>query len=143
MSASTLPATKSIIGAFTAQAFAEHLATQKNAPAWWLDRKRAAYAKFAALPMPSRTDESWRFSNIGTLTLDGFSPVPVSNLRTEIPKPFGLSALTFFNNLLISDRSSKTDLAAKGVIVSTLAEATTQHADLLKAHFMAQPQKLG
>jgi len=143
MSASTLPATKSIIGAFTAQAFAEHLATQKNAPAWWLDRKRAAYAKFAALPMPSRTDESWRFSNIGTLTLDGFSPVPFSNVRTEIPKPFGLSALTFFNNLLISDRSSKTNLAAKGVIVSTLAEATINHADILKAHFMAQPQKLG
>ncbi len=143
MSASTLPATKTTIGSFTAEAFAEHLATQKTAPAWWLDRKRAAYEKFAALPMPSRTDETWRFSNITSLTLDGFAPVPISDLKTEIPKPFGLSALTFFNNLLISDRSSKTDLAAKGVIVSTLAEATTQHADLLKAHFMAQPQKLG
>jgi Fe-S cluster assembly protein SufD len=30
-----------------------------------------------------------------------------------------------------------------GVIVTTLAEAATKHADLLKAHFMAQPQKLG
>ena len=143
MSSSSLSATKSLTGCFTTEAFAEHLATQQNAPAWWLDRKRAAYEKFVTLPLPSRTDESWRFSNIGTLTLDGFAPVPVSNLRTEIPKPFGLSVLTFFNNLLISDRSSQTNLAAQGVIVSTLAEATTKHADILKAHFMAQPQKLG
>jgi Fe-S cluster assembly protein SufD len=143
MSSSTLPAAKSTIGSFTAEAFAEHLATQKTAPAWWLDRKRAAYAKFASLPMPSRTDETWRFSNIASLTLDGFSPTPVSNQKSEIQKPFGLPALTFFNNLLVSDRSSKNDLAAKGVIISTLAEATTKHADILKAHFMAQPQKLG
>src|ERR1035437_3731223 len=143
MSSSTLPVTKSTIGSFTAEAFAEHLATQKNAPAWWLDRKRAAYEKFAALPLPSRTDEAWRFSNISTLTLDGFAPTPVSDLKSEIPKPFGLPTLTFFNNLQISDRSSKNDLTDKGVIVTTIAEATTQHADLLKAHFMAQPQKLG
>jgi Fe-S cluster assembly protein SufD len=143
MSISTLPATKSIIGAFTAEAFAEHLATQKNAPSWWLDRKRAAYEKFAALPLPSRTDEAWRFSNIGTLTLDGFAPTPVSDLKSEIQKPFGLPALTFFNNLPISDRSARNDSTAKGVIVTTLAEATIHHADLLKAHFMAQPQKLG
>jgi Fe-S cluster assembly protein SufD len=143
MSSSTLNVTKSTIGSFTAEAFAEHLATQKNAPAWWLDRKRAAYEKFAALPLPSRTDEAWRFSNISTLTLDGFAATPVSDLRFEIPKPFGLPTLTFFNNLQISDRSLKTDLTNKGVIVTTIAEATTQHADLLKAHFMAQPQKLG
>ncbi len=134
---------KSTIGAFTAEAFAEHLATQKNAPAWWLDRKRAAYEKFAALPMPSRTDETWRFSNIASLTLDGFTPSQISNSKSEIPSPFGTSALTFLNNLLVSDTSSKTDLTAKGVIISTLDEATTKHADLLKAHFMAQPQKLG
>lgn len=143
MSASTLPATKSIIGSFTAEAFAEHLITQKNAPTWWQERKRAAYEKFAALPMPARTDETWRFSNIATLTLDGFAPMPVSNLKSEIPTPFGTPALTFANNLLISDTASKTDLTAKGVIISTLAEATTKHADILKAHFMAQPQKLG
>jgi len=142
MSSSTLSA-KSTIGSFTAEAFAEHLATQKSAPAWWQERKRAAYEKFASLPMPARTDETWRFSNISTLTLDGFTPSPVSNLKSEIPAPFGVAALTFKNNLLISDTSSKTDLAAKGVIVSTLAEAVTSHADLLKAHFMAQPQKLG
>ena len=64
-------ASPSQIGRFTSEAFAVHLAEQKSAPAWWLERKRAAYAQFAALPMPRRTDEAWRFSNIGTLSLDG------------------------------------------------------------------------
>ncbi|MES1194489.1 MAG: Fe-S cluster assembly protein SufD, partial [Opitutus sp.] len=72
MSASAPTQTKSMIGSFTAEAFAAQLAAEASAPAWWLDRKRAAYATFAALPFPKRTDESWRFSSIGTLTLDGF-----------------------------------------------------------------------
>ncbi|HYD84219.1 MAG TPA: Fe-S cluster assembly protein SufD, partial [Opitutus sp.] len=70
MSATALSQTT--VGSFTPEAFDAHLATQSSAPVWWLDRKRDAYARFAALPMPKRTDESWRFSNISTLTLDGF-----------------------------------------------------------------------
>src|SRR5471032_3007281 len=73
MSATTLPATKSPIGSFTADAFAAHLATLANAPAWWLDRKRAAYETFASLPLPTRTNESWRFSTLAGLKLDGFT----------------------------------------------------------------------
>src|SRR5476649_130483 len=86
-------------GSFTAEAFAAHLATQGSAPAWWLDRKRAAYEKFASLPMPKRTDESWRFSNIGTLTLDGFK-IPSGVLGGEFADTaFGAVQLRFSNNL--------------------------------------------
>ena len=74
MSESTLTAPANLVGSFTAEAFAAHLASlPPSLPAWWIARKRAAYEKFAALPFPTRTDESWRFSNIGTLTLDGFT----------------------------------------------------------------------
>ncbi len=52
MSATALSETKSLVGSFTAEAFATHLASLGNAPPWWLDRKRAAYEKFASLPMP-------------------------------------------------------------------------------------------
>jgi Fe-S cluster assembly protein SufD len=137
----TSPAT----GAFTTDTFAAHLATQKSAPAWWLERKRAAYAAFAALPMPTRTNEGWRFSNIGTLTLDGFALPTGVNLKSQISdfKFESAAALTFANNALSSRTALPADLAAKGVIVTTIAEAVVRHADLLKAHFMAQPQKLG
>ena len=142
MSSSTL-STKSLTGSFTPDAFAEHLATQKTAPAWWLDRKRAAYEKFSALPMPARTDEAWRFSSIGSLTLDGFQVEPVIPSGLSLATPFGPSALTFVNNQLTTRTPLATELTAKGVIVSTLTEATTKHTELLRKHFMAQPQKLG
>jgi len=141
MSASTLSSAKSLTGSFTAEAFAAHLASLGSQPAWWLERKRAAYEKFAALPLPSRTNESWRFSNIGTLTLDGFHVAIVA--RATPATPFGAPALSFINNRLATRVALAPELAAKGVIVATLAEATVKHADLLKAHFMAQPQKLG
>ena len=146
----TLTETKSLVGAFTPEAFAAHLATLGAAPAWWLDRKRAAYEKFAALPMPARTDEMWRFSTIATLTLAGFTTSDVGRQLAGAPSdstaPFGPAALTFLNNTLtpVGRELAHASVALPaGVIVTTLAEAAVKHADLLKAHFMAQPQKLG
>jgi Fe-S cluster assembly protein SufD len=143
-SSSTL--SHSATGAFTRDAFDAHLATQSSAPVWWLDRKRDAYARFAALPMPKRTDESWRFSNIATLTLDGFSVGGVSAEPQNLPTGAGLdgiAALTFVNNTLVGSTLLSPEFTAKGVIVTTLASAVHTHADLLREHFMAQPQKLG
>src|SRR3954466_12276168 len=125
----TLAAPKSTIGSFTAEAFAQHLAAAGAAPAWWLERKRAAYEKFASLPMPKRTDESWRFSNISTLTLDGFEVGRVIPNAPTSTSPFGPAHLAFANNVLSSRTALPADLSARGVIVTTLAEAATKHAD--------------
>ncbi|MES2692450.1 MAG: Fe-S cluster assembly protein SufD [Verrucomicrobiota bacterium] len=138
----SLTETKSLVGPFTPEAFAAALAEQSTAPAWWLDRKRTAYEKFAALAMPVRTDEMWRFSSIATLTLAGFKVGRVVPNALSDSAPFGPAALTFVNNLASDLPALPADLPA-GVIVTTLAEAAVKHADLLKAHFMAQPQKLG
>jgi Fe-S cluster assembly protein SufD len=145
MSAPVLPETtaKSSIGSFTAEAFAAHLATQKSAPAWWVERKRAAYDKFTSLPLPRRTDESWRFSNISGVTLEGFEvgrAIADSPLSAD-ETPFGPVHLGFVNNKATGALAASN--LPQGVVVTTLAEAATKHADLLKAHFMAQPQKLG
>jgi Fe-S cluster assembly protein SufD len=144
MSAPSATATlaRSPVGSFAPDLFASHLASLAPAPAWWLERKRAAFEKFASLPLPRRTDESWRFSNILGLTLDGFALQP--GAKTSLaPFPVANAAsLTFVNNTLIRGASSESKLPA-GVIVTTLADAALRHGDLLKAHFMAQPQKLG
>jgi Fe-S cluster assembly protein SufD len=142
MSAPTLSESKSITGGFTTDAFSAHLATQSLAPAWWLERKRAAFEKFATLPLPKRTDESWRFSNIGSLTLDGFEAGRiVPNPEGLVPSFFGPANLSFVNNRAIPVLAA--GALPSGVIITTLATAITKYPDLLKAHFMAQPQKLG
>ncbi|MBI5767625.1 MAG: Fe-S cluster assembly protein SufD [Verrucomicrobia bacterium] len=144
MSASTLSSTPATVGAFTPEAFAAHLASLPPLPAWWLDRKRAAYERFASLPMPKRTDESWRFSNIATLTLDGFAlPAPTASSHHA---PIGIqksAKLVFANNRLSTREPLAADLAARGVIVDSLQNALVRHGDLVREHLLAQPQRLG
>ena len=135
------PVAKSPIGTFTPDLFVSHLASLA-APTWWLERKRAAYELFSSLPLPKRTDEPWRFSNIASLTLDGFALLPAEKASIA---PFSIrsaASLTFVNNTSFRGAKSVSSLPA-GVIVSTLAEAVAQHPELLQRHFMAQPQKLG
>ncbi|HEY1110116.1 MAG TPA: SufD family Fe-S cluster assembly protein, partial [Opitutaceae bacterium] len=138
----SISASRSPIGSFTPDIFASHVASAAAAPAWWLERKRAAYEKFAALPLPKRTDESWRFSDILSLSLEGYALL--GGGKTALP-PLAVAnaaSLTFVNNVAIRGATSATKLPA-GVIVTTIAQALASHPDLLRQHFMAQPQKLG
>src|SRR5262245_54604016 len=135
---STLTSTKSLTGSFGPEAFNDHLATLDSAPAWWLERKRAAFEKFANLGMPKRTDETWRFSNVVALNLDGFQANPPAPKAAELPAPFGVPHLAFINNTVQTKTAIAADLAKRGVIVTTLTEAAAKHAELLKAHFMVQ-----
>ena len=132
VSSPTLP-----VGSFTREAFQAHLARVSHLPAWWLDRKRAAYERFAALPMPRRTDEGWRFSNFAALSLDGFA-LP-SGGASIVPGFPASVALTFVNNRAVA----RTGAAPVGVIFDTLQNALLQHGDLVKAHLLTQPSKLG
>ncbi len=135
----------SLVGSFTPEAFAAHLASlPPTLPTWWIARKRDAYARFAALPMPSRTDEMWRFSNIGTLTLAGFTLPAVA---TAVPhSPIGIpkaAKLVFANGRLFSRQPLSAELSARGVIVDTLQNALVHHEALVREHLLAQPPKLG
>ena len=134
-----LSESKILAGSFTREAFAAHLERVKHLPAWWLDRKRAAYERFAGLPMPKRTDEGWRFSNFGALTLDGFKVERADPGALAAPAFQGLASLTFLHTPL----AARTGAAPAGVIFDTLQNALLKHADLVKAHLLAQPSKLG
>lgn len=144
MSASTLSAPAARVGSFTPEVFAAHLALlPPSLPAWWVARKRAAYARFASLPMPTRTDEMWRFSSIGTLTLDGFTLAAAASVPLA---PIGIpeaARLLFANGRLVSRELLSTDLVARGVIVDTLQNALVHHDALVREHLLAQPPKLG
>src|SRR5436190_13550512 len=130
------------VGSFTPDIFASHLATQTSAPAWWLDRKRAAYEEFTGLPLPKRGDESWRFSNIAGITLDGFALHAGAKVDLAPLAIASAASLTFVNNTIMRGAASKSKLPA-GVVVTTLADAAVAHAELLRTHFMSQKQRLG
>jgi Fe-S cluster assembly protein SufD len=142
------PATADLVGGLTREVFDRHLASQAGRPAWWLERKRSAYALFEALPMPARTDEAWRFSSIGGINLGGFAPGARDPGAPLVATAAGLALasgarLSFRNGRREDAAPVAPELAAKGVVVSTLSEALAANPDLLQEHFMAQPQRLG
>jgi Fe-S cluster assembly protein SufD len=143
----TETATTDLVGGFTPEVFAKHLAGLSGAPSWWLERKRSAYSRFEALPMPSRTDEGWRFSNLSGIKLEGFAPMASALPANGIPRLAldvkASATLAFLNGRSCGAVPGSGELAARGVTVSTLSDAIVQHPDLLREHFMAQPQKLG
>src|SRR6186713_2424378 len=98
--ATVLSSPAGVIGSFTREVFAAHLSRVAHLPAWWLDRKRAAYERFAALPMPKRTNEGWRFSNYAALTLEGFVPLSAASTKRQVTraKGFAAASLSFLNN---------------------------------------------
>jgi Fe-S cluster assembly protein SufD len=135
-----------VTGAFTPEAFGRHLSGLTAAPSWWIERKRSAYARFEHLAMPSRTDEGWRFSNISGVALNGYAPAePGAGIGAGHAGLAVVPAamLVFVNGRPSGGVSIPSDLAARGVVVSTLSGALSRHPELLREHFMAQPQKLG
>ena len=146
MSAATTTTPPPVLGGFTAAAFEAALASSAGAPAWWLERKRAAYERFASLPMPRRNEEPWRFSHLAGLSLDfapATAPAGPAPTPAELPKFSPVASLEFSGNRLVRSQPLPPDLVRQGVVVTTLGEAARLHPQLLKAHFMAQPQKLG
>jgi Fe-S cluster assembly protein SufD len=132
----------STVGSFTREAFEAHLARVKHLPAWWLARKQAAYERFAAAPMPKRTDEGWRFSNFTALTLDGFG-FPSTSAKPPALALQAVGTIAFVNNRVVHQDPFPADLVQRGVIFDTIQNALLKHGDLVKAHLLAQPSKLG
>ncbi|HET7536647.1 MAG TPA: Fe-S cluster assembly protein SufD, partial [Candidatus Didemnitutus sp.] len=132
---------------FTREAFNAHLARVQHLPAWWLDRKRAAYERFLMLPMPARANEGWRFSNISGVTLDGFKiPSGSVDFKKTTHADLGVAGagtLLFANNRLAMQEPLAADAAKQGVVFDTLQNALLKHADLIKSHLLSQPSKLG
>ncbi|MBA3378301.1 MAG: Fe-S cluster assembly protein SufD, partial [Chloroflexia bacterium] len=57
------------------------LSLAKAEPAWVLEQRLAAWETFESLPMPSRSDEEWRRTDLRRLKLDRFAPVLTATER--------------------------------------------------------------
>jgi Fe-S cluster assembly protein SufD len=80
----------------------------RGEPDWLRERRRAALADFERLPMPSRTDEEWRRTDLGGLDTAKFARFEHSNGAAPAPK------------------------LPAGVIYESLAAAAANHAKLVE-----------
>jgi Fe-S cluster assembly protein SufD len=60
-------------GGFSEEAFHRFM-TRRDEPAWLVERRRAAFARFETFPWPSAREEEWRRTDIRSLKLDAFAP---------------------------------------------------------------------
>lgn len=108
-------------------------------PAWWRERAAAAWDRFAELPVPTRTDQAWRFADLSHLRFEGFAPAaPVSEAvaadllaRAVRERPEGYAAHFVFanNRLLHADCPG----LPEGVFCLPFAEALASEAERVRA----------
>jgi Fe-S cluster assembly protein SufD len=119
-------------------------------PTWFSERQAAAWTEFQRLPMPARTDQAWRFSNVGALDLSPFHQVdaPADSDRHEILESsvgFEESAgrLVFVDDYFLERTAISDQLRKTGVIFQPLERAIVEHEELFRRHFMSQAAILG
>ena len=84
MSSST-SATMHATGGFTEETF-EAFLRERDEPAWLIERRREAFARFQAFAWPSARDEEWRRTDIRGLRLDAFAPPAARRAERRSPR---------------------------------------------------------
>jgi len=152
MSASPLPAPIPFEPPLIAPgAFDAVAASLGHLPAWWHDLKRRAWAHYLETPLPKRTDEMWRFSNLQGWRLEQpftlATPAPAELVTRLVDQSSLITEKTaqaiYVNNVRVAQEALPEALTKAGVIFGSLEEAVLRHPDLIQAHFMAQDSRLG
>src|SRR5215472_8867151 len=124
---------------FTEEAVAE-LLSRRDEPQWMRERRLDAWQTFLRIPMPERTDEEWRRTDLRNLKLDEVQPFadgspdgrPAAHtLLPEAERGEPLGGLLGLRDGQRVEYRLDEDLKAKGVIFTDLATAVHEHGDLV------------
>jgi Fe-S cluster assembly protein SufD len=131
-----------VTGTFTK----DNLPAVDGEPGWARSLRGDAVAAFEALPMPSQSTEEWRYTDVSGLDLGIYRPpAPAAAGPTEDGSPVrdivdGLGERAGVLAHLDGVRSFRTatdELAAKGVIFTSLDQAIAEHPDLVEKRLHA------
>jgi Fe-S cluster assembly protein SufD len=118
-------------------------------PEWLHDFKTTAVDEFEKLPLPSRRDEMWRFSNLKALDPQDFTParrVAAEHAERLITSSVELEqtcgSLVFANDQFLK-RQVDPELEAAGVLWLPLSAALQTHSDLVRRFFLQNGSPLG
>ena len=119
-------------------------------PTYFRERQQAAWEKFKQLPMPARTDEAWRFSDIKALDLSAYrraDAVSDEEKAALLKRSTGLAEtagrMVFANDRLLTQEFHGDALRAKGVLWMPLEQAIAEQRELIEKHFMREGALIG
>jgi len=122
----------------------------EDQPAWFEELRQRGWARFQELPMPARTDETWRFSKLKELDFDGFHPAEACSeaevadcIERSRSSATPVARLVFVNDRLVHHDPVAGEWREKGVVIMSLSEAIREHSGLVREHFMQREAHLG
>jgi Fe-S cluster assembly protein SufD len=127
---------------FTEEAIQELIARRAE-PDWMRERRLDAWRAYEAIPMPARTDEEWRRTDLSRLRLDEIEPfAEESNGQGTLIPPAErderFAGFLCFRDARRVEYAFDKELAAAGVIFTDLATAVREHPDLVREYFMTR-----
>lgn len=118
--------------------------TLASLPAWFAERRRAAWQHFLETPSPARGDQEWRFGNLKQLDFSGFTEAqPVDNVADLIARSKELEQVAAKYVLVNEQLVHREESIPEGVVCLPLEEALVSHGELVRKHFMCRETKLG
>jgi Fe-S cluster assembly protein SufD len=119
-------------------------------PEWFRARQAEAWTRFTSMPMPTRKDQAWRFSNVNALDLAPFTisdSVSDEDRREILERSVSLdevaARLIYADDALLRRDPLAEKLRSLGVVVKPLERGLIEHEELFQKQFMAQPTALG
>lgn len=116
----------------------------------WQSLKQENWERFLALPMPRHREEAWRFASRIDFSpadfhlaegVDEATAMEICSNSQLIEKE--TARLTFANNQLLEQHVLPDELAARGVVFTSLAEAVGQHPEILEQFLFQTHTNLG
>src|SRR5579862_176293 len=123
---------------FTKEAV-EEVASLHGDPQWLRARRREAFEIFERLPLPSKSDEEWRRTDISALNLEEFAPFEQANGAAPSDPIEGAAAVLRQRGSEPGHVELPEELRRQGVVFMPLSQAVRE-VDWLEKHlFMATP----
>ena len=129
----------------------EALSRSRNEPDWVREARLKAWETYESIPMPKRSDEEWRRTDLRRLKLDRFAPFAgeqseITDLSTLVQ---GEDAMQFGEaehraGIYVAQDAAKpyvdvdSSVTDQGVIFCDLNTAVHEHPELVQKHFMTQ-----
>lgn len=117
---------------------------------WFREAQRSAWSRYLELPTPGPRDEKWRFANLKRLaSLGNFVPAPAGTPHAgdllEQSQRFQKVAgrMVFVDDNLAAEPYLDPQLAARGVIFTSLQDAMATVPEKVRAFFMKESPELG
>jgi Fe-S cluster assembly protein SufD len=117
----------------------ERISRERGEPEWLTAQRLAAWNQAEALPIPTRTTEGWRRTNLSGLDLDGLLRQRAAGQATDVQSTLAENLEGVAGSLRIEDgkvveRSLSPELEKKGVVLTSLRQALVDRPELVREH---------